>query len=165
MVSEVNFPTNTFLNGKESDSYYRDAFAVKSRRTNLGAKYVYHSVFAFLPNFIQSIIRILSRIVKIFGFSGFGCPVFFEYNAIYKGRKIGPLTFDKINGKELVVVADEKHMDIWVSVLKVTETKFIISTLINFKTKRGRIYMKIMKPFHQFLTKFSIKQAMKSRRI
>ena len=165
MVSEVNFPGKTSLVGRESDSFYRDAFLVNSRRRNSSAKYVYHSIFAYCPNLILNVFDFINRIAKKLRFSGISCPVYFEYNAIYKGKKIGLITFDEISNSEVIVVANEKNMDIWVSVLKVTDTQFIVSTLINFKNQKGRIYMRLIKPLHQMLTKFSIKQALKARRL
>jgi hypothetical protein len=75
------------------------------------------------------------------------------------------VTFDQISVSELIVVAYEKNMDIWVSVLKVADRRFVISTLINFKTQRGRLYMRCIKPLHQMVTKFCIKQAVKAGRL
>lgn len=165
MVSEVNFPPQTVLHGKEDESYYRDSFLVNTSRRNLAAKYVYHSIFAYLPNFIYRLYKFRNNIAKRFNFSDVSFPVYFRYNDIYQGRKIGLLTFDKISEGELVVVAYEKNMDVWVSVLKVTDTRFIISTLVNFKNKKGRLYMRCLQPFHQLLTKFCIKQALKGGRL
>jgi hypothetical protein len=165
MVLEVNFPPQTQLNGKEEESYYRDAFLVNSKRGNLAAKYVYHSVFAHFPNFIVSLYKLRNRFAKRLRFSERSYPTYFSYNDIYQGRKIGPVTFDQISVSELIVVAYEKNMDIWVSVLKVADRRFVISTLINFKTQRGRLYMRCIKPLHQMVTKFCIKQAVKAGRL
>lgn len=165
MVSEVNFPPQTLLHGKEDESYYRDSFLVNTSRRNLAAKYVYHSVFAYLPNFIYRLYKLRNAVAKRFNFLELSYPMYFQYNELYQGRKIGLLTFDKIAELELVVVAYEKNMDVWVSVLKVTDTRFIISTLINFKNKKGRLYMRCLQPLHQILTKFCIKQALKGGRL
>lgn len=165
MVSEVNFPPQTLLNGKEEHSYYRDSFLVNVSRRNLAAKYVYHSVFAYLPNFIYRFYKFRNSIAKILNLSEVNYPVYFQYNDIYQSRKIGLLTFDKISEAELVVVSYGKNMDIWVSVLKVTDTRFIISTLVNFNNNKGRLYMKCIRPLHQVLTKFCIRQALNSGRL
>lgn len=165
MVSEVNFPEQTLLHGKEEDSFYRDAFLVNPTRSNLPAKYVYHSVFGHFPNFILSFYRIRNRIARLFNRSEVSYPTYFSYNDIYQGGKIDFVTFEKISAAEVVVVANEKNMDIWVSVLRVSDRRFIISTLINFKSKKGRIYMRLIRPLHQMATKYCIRQAIKARRL
>ena len=165
MVSEVNFPSQTLLNGMENESYYRDSFLVNTSRRNLAAKYVYHSVFGYFPNFIYRLYKFRNNIANRFNFTEISFPVYFNYNDIYQGRKIGPLIFDKISESELVVVAYEKNMDVWVSVLKITDTRYVISTLTNFKNKKGRLYMRCIQPLHQILTKFCIKQALKGGRL
>jgi hypothetical protein len=53
MVSEIEFPVETKINGKELNSYYRDSFKVRVNKTDLEAKNVYHSIFGFLPKPVQ----------------------------------------------------------------------------------------------------------------
>jgi len=165
MVSEVNFPHQTLLNGKEDESYYRDAFLVNTSRRKLPAKYVYHSIFAYPSNFILRLYKFRNRLATLFNASEASFPQYFAYNNMYQGAKIGLLSIDKLSDGELIVVADGQNMQIWVSVLRVTDTRFIISTLVNFNTQKGRLYMRCLRPIHQFLTKFSIKQALKSKRL
>jgi len=165
MVSKVEFPPHTILNGMEHESHCRDSFLVNTSRRNLAAKYVYHSVFAYLPTFIYRLYKFRNNIANRFNYSQINFPVYFKYNDIYQGRKIGPLTFDKITETELIVVAHEKNIDVWVSVLRITDTRFVISTLINYKNQKGRFKMKLLQPLHQMLTKICIKQALKAGRL
>lgn len=164
MVSEVNFPQQTMLNEKKSEFYYKDSFLVNTSRRNLAAKYVYHSIFAYLPNFIYRLYKFRNNIAKKLNFSEINFPVYFKYNDIYQGGKVGPLTFDKITETEVIVVAYEKNKDVWVSVLRITDTRFVVSTLINYKTEKGWFKMKILQSLHQKLTKICIKQALKAGR-
>jgi len=165
LVSEVNFPHESLLHGKEGDTYYRDAFLVNTSRRKLPAKSVFHSVFAYPPNFILRFFKFKNTLSLFFKLSTVEFPQYFTYNTIYQGRKIGDFTFDKITDGELVVVAEGKNMEIWMSVLRITDTRFVMSTLVNFKTEKGRFYMHCLRPFHQFLTKYAIKQALKSKRL
>jgi len=87
------------------------------------------------------------------------------YEDIREGQEAGFLIIDKVSELELVCVAYEKNMDMWLSVLKVSDDQFAISTLVNLKTKVGKVYMIFIKPFHKIVAKYCIKQALKSGRI
>jgi len=45
-------------------------------------------------------------------------------------------------------------MDMWLSVLKVSEQEFSISTLVNLKTKTGKLYMAFIKPLNKLVAKY-----------
>jgi len=53
----------------------------------------------------------------------------------------------------------------WLSVLKLSEQEFAISTLVNLKTTSGKVYMILIKPFHKLVAKHCIKQALRAGRI
>lgn len=54
---------------------------------------------------------------------------------------------------------------IWISVLKISESEYTVSTLVNMKTIASRVYLYIIKPFHKVLAKYAIKHAIKQKRI
>lgn len=53
----------------------------------------------------------------------------------------------------------------WISVLKLSEQKFAVSTLVKLKTKTGKVYMTFIKPFHKLVAKYCIKQTLSASRI
>ena len=165
MVFEICFPAQTQLNGKESGSFYRDAFVVTVNQSDLPAKYVYHSIFAYLPDSVQRLMKIRNAIVKYLGFSASNSTMALAYEDICVGNKAGFLTIENLSDTELVCAAYEKNMDMWISVLKVKDDQFVISTLVNLKTKTGKVYMACIVPFHKLIAKHCIKQALKAGRL
>ncbi len=165
LVSEIEFPDETKINGKEINSYYRDSFKVKVNKTELEAKNVYHSIFGFLPTSIQWALKCRNSIVKFLGFSVSNTQMCLPLEEIIAGKKAGFLTIESVSKSEVICGAYEKNMDMWLSVLKVSEQEFAISTLVNLKTKSGEVYMAFIKPFHKLVAKFCIKQALKAGRI
>lgn len=165
MVSEIAFPPETKINGKELDSYYRDSFKVKVNKTELDAKHVYHSIFGFLPKPVQLALSFRNSIVKYFGFSASNTEMSLPLEDIEAGKKAGFLIIESVEPSEIICGAYEPNMDMWLSVLKLSDQEFSISTLVNLKTKTGKVYMTLIKPFHKFVAKYCINKALKAGRI
>lgn len=66
---------------------------------------------------------------------------------------------------EGICASYENNMDIWISVLKLSENEFSVSSLVNLKNKTARIHMAISKPFHKMISKYSIQQAINNWRL
>jgi len=165
MVSEMDFPLETGINGKELNAYYRDSFKVQVNQHNLNAKNVYHSIFGFLPKPVQFALTFRNAIVKYLGFSVSNTQMSLPLEDIEAGKKAGFLIIETVEPSEVICAAYEPNMDMWLSVLKLSEREFSVSTLVNLKTKSGKVYMAFIKPFHKFVAKYCIKQAIKAGRI
>ncbi|WP_415900977.1 DUF2867 domain-containing protein [Neptuniibacter sp. QD48_11] len=165
MISEIEFPSTTTINGKESESYYRDSFQVSVRHNGLNAKDVYHRIFGYMPKSIQLALKIRNAVVKMFGFSASSTEMSLSLNEIEEGRKAGFLNIELVTDGEVVCGAYEPNMDMWLSVMKTSDHEFAVSTLVNLKTKSGKIYMAMIKPFHKVVAKYCIHQAIKTGRL
>lgn len=165
MISEMDFPVNTRINGKERNAFYRDSFKVVVNKSNLEAKHVYHGIFSYLPKPVQLAFRFRNAIVKYLGFSTSDTKMSVPLKSIVKGNKAGFLTVEYIEECEVVCRAYENNMDMWISVLKLSEKEFAKSTLVNLKTRSGKMYMAVIKPFHKIVAKYCIKQALTAGRI
>lgn len=165
MVSEMEFSRVTKLNGKELEPFYRDAFKVTVNKVDLEAKYVYHSIFAFMPKPVQLALSLRNSIVKHFGFSASNTEMSLPLSDIQAGKQAGFLMIESVTDEEVICGAYEANMDMWLSVLKISEQEFSISTLVNLKTTTGRIYMALIKPLHKIVATYCIKKAIKSGRI
>jgi|TARA_B110000908_G_C10251331_1_gene452242 hypothetical protein len=165
MVSEIKFPKQTKINGKELKSYYRDSFKVQVNKTNLEAKNVYHSIFGFLPKPVQLALSFRNCVVRYLGFAASNTRMSLPLEDIKAGNKAGFLIIESVEPVEMVCSSYEPNMDMWLSVLRLSEQEFAVSTLVNLKTKKGKAYMAFIKPFHKLVAKYCIKQALRSGRI
>ncbi len=165
MVREIEFPINTHINGYESESFYRDAFTVKVTQNHLEAKHVYHCIFGYLPKPVRTALAIRNSIVKLFGFSASNTEMSLPLDAIQVEKKAGFLNYEIVEPNEVVCGAYDKHMDMWLAVIKNSDHEFVIATLVNLKTKTGSIYMTLIKPFHKLIAKYCIRKAVKSGRL
>lgn len=165
MISEIDFPTGTSVNGKESEHFFRDSFLVRVSREGLQAKQVYHGIFGYLPKSVRLALKLRNSVMKWSGFSASNTEMSLPLDDIKAGNKAGFLTIEQVSDKEVVCGAYEKNMDMWLSVMRLSDTEFAVSTLVNLKTRSGKLYMAAIKPFHKFVATYSIKQALKAGRI
>jgi|TARA_B100000745_G_scaffold75347_1_gene45570 hypothetical protein len=164
-ISEIQFPQKTTIQNKASAPYYRDAFKVVVTKHGLEAKQVYHGIFGFIPKPVQWALKLRNALVKWIGFAASDTEMALPLEEIATGKKAGFLVIEGVTEEELVCGAYEKNMDIWLSVLRLSEQEFAISTLVNLKTRSARWYMALIKPFHQRIAKYTIRQALKAGRI
>lgn len=165
MISEIQFPQSTLLLGKESGRFYRDAFVFKTTEKGMDSKRVYHGIFGYLPKSIQVLLKIRNAVVRWLGFKATDTEMSLPLDQIQAGKPAGFLTIDVVTEMEIVCTASEKNMDLWISVIKLAEDEFAISTLVNLKTGAGRVYMTVIKPFHKMVAKYAVRQALKDGRI
>lgn len=165
-VTQIEFPTFSTVAGKETEHYYRDTFAFDTcQSSDLNATKVYHAIFGYLPKTVVYAMKVRNSIVKWLGFSTAGTEIALPIEEIKQGNKAGFLTIETVTPNEVVTFASEKNMDIWLSVLEVTPGQYAISSLVNLKTRMGRAYMVIIKPFHKIIARYCIVQALKTQRI
>lgn len=165
MIKEINFPSETDVNGKEQDTFYRDSFVFTVSKNELRAKDVYHSIFGFLPKPVQWALALRNKIVKYLGFAASNTEMSLALKDIEAGKKAGFLTIESVNDSEIICAAYEDNMDMWLSVLKRSHNTFAVSTLVNLKTPSGKVYMAIIKPFHKLVAKYCIQRAINAGRI
>ncbi|WP_114767123.1 DUF2867 domain-containing protein [Vibrio rhodolitus] len=165
MISEITFPAASSINGKQTGSYYRDSFKVTVTQHNLEAKQVYHSVFGYLPKSVQRALKIRNIAVEKLGFSVSNTEMSLALEEIEAGKQAGFLTFELVTESEVVCGAYEPNMDMWLSVMRLSDNEFALSTLVNLKTRSGKIYMAFVKPFHKFVAKYCLRQALKAGRL
>lgn len=165
MITEIDFPSDTVICGRESGAFYRDSFRVCVSKKGQGAREVYHGIFGHLPRSVQLALKVRNSAVKLIGFSASNTNMGLTIDEIQTGKKAGFLTIEAASDSEVVCGAYEKNMDMWISVLKLSEQEFAISTLVNIKTRAGKVYMAFIKPFHKLVAIYSIRQALKAGRI
>ncbi|MDQ2078398.1 DUF2867 domain-containing protein [Marinimicrobium sp. ABcell2] len=166
MITEIGFPGGTEINGRERGSFYRDSYSVTVGKKGLGARQVYHGIFGYLSMPVQVALRVRNSVAKLVGFAATNTTMSaLSMEEVQPGKRAGFLTIEAASDSEVVCGAYEKNMDMWISVLKLSEQDFAISTLVNLKTRSGKIYMAIIKPFHKVVAKYSIRQSLKAGRI
>lgn len=157
-------PTDDALATKHQAPYFRDALKTSVSKHQLSPSQLQYAIFNYLPNWVQGLMSLRNKIVKWFGFEvGVNNmnPVSDELNI---GDKAGFLTIIEKTEDEIISHADDKHMTFYLSVKK-QGNDVIVSSLVNQKTTIGRIYVNAILPFHYFIARIVINNAIKANRI
>lgn len=165
MVHETSFPTGTTLYHKQFEYSFRDAFSVTTEKSNLDAIQVYYEVFSSLPKPVNLLMKLRNYLAVFLGLDASSAEMCGELKNIAVGQSAGFLTFKSVSTTEVISTAVEKNMQLWISVLKVSSQEFIVSTLVHLKTKRSQWYMKMIHPFHKWVARYTIQQAIRQNRL
>lgn len=139
---------------------FTDTFSTTNHIDNL--EKVTQLVFGTMPKWVAFLMRLRNTIVKLFGLKT-EKPEDFHANFIVGGY-IGFFQIFSIQPNEIILGADDKHLNFRVSMYNSKEPQFNIkvTTLVQYNNKFGKYYMAIVKPFHHLVVKIMVKQAFKA---
>ncbi len=157
-------PQKDNLASKAEGHYFRDALAIKLNKTELTSSQLQHAIFSHIPAWITHLMRIRNSIVKLIGFKADSDNLIPKNDELAIGDKAGFLTISEKFENEIISVSDDKHMCFYLSVLKDAD-QVIISTLVNQKTIRGRLYVNCILPFHYVIARTVLNNALKNHRV
>lgn len=163
-VRTLEAPVNDNLASKAESYYFRDALSAAITKSELSPSQLQHAIFAYMPNWVGSLMRLRNRIVKSFGFKVGADNLKPTSDELEVGDKAGFLTITEKSESEIISYSEDKHMTFYISVLKKSD-EVIVSTLVNQKTLIGRIYVNSILPFHYIIARTVINNAIKANRI
>lgn len=163
-IETLKAPFKDNLADKAEGHYFRDALAIKLDKTELSPSQLQHAIFSHMPNWVTRLMRIRNRIVTLFGFEVGVDNLTPTSDELVIGDKAGFLTISEKYENEIISTSDDKHMRFYLSVLKEAD-RVVISTLVNQKTLIGRIYVNCILPFHYFIARTVLNNAIKDRRV
>ena len=157
-------PHNDRLSLKAQQHFFRDALVAKRYRKELTPSQLQYAIFAYLPNWVSNLMKVRNRIVKVFGFEVAQSNMAPKSDELAVGDQAGFLTVIETYPDEIISVADDKHMTFYLSVATAGED-VIVSSLVLQKTIIGRIYVNAILPFHYFIARTVLNNAIKADRI
>lgn len=163
-ISTLNKPYEDRLAQKESQYYFRDALVAKATHNHLSPSQTQHAIFAYLPQWVNGLMRVRNCIVSVFGFKVGKDSLRPESSELSVGDRAGFLTISEKFEDEIISYAEDKHMDFYISVA-IKNGNIVVSTLVNQKTLIGRMYVNLILPFHYIIARTVINNAIKAGRI
>jgi hypothetical protein len=138
---------------------FSDTFSTTNHQDDLAT--ISNLVFGTAPKWIEFLLKLRNSIVKVFGLKT-EQPADFHTN-FKVGGYIGFFKIYSIEEKEIILGADDKHLNFRVSLYNSHESEFNIkvTTLVEYNNSFGRWYMTIVKPFPHLVVKVMVKQAYK----
>lgn len=138
---------------------FTDTFSTTNQLDDLNI--ITNLIFGTTPKWVEFLMKLRNRVVKVFGLKT-NKPE--DFNTDFKvGGYIGFFKIFHIQSNEIMLGANDKHLNFRVSVYNSNETLFNIkaTTLVEYNNRFGKIYMTIIKPFHHIIVKAMVKQAYK----
>lgn len=163
-IQTLPLPQHDDLDSKAVEPYFRDALQTKVERTELTPSQLQQAIFNYLPSWVNTLMAIRNRIVKVFGFNVDKAGMSSSKDELEVGDQAGFLTVIAKSEDEIISIADDKHMTFYLSVKKQSDS-VVVSSLVNQKTLIGRLYVNAILPFHYIIARTVINNAVKAKRI
>lgn len=139
---------------------FTDTFSTTNHQDDLGL--VSNLIFGTMPKWVKALMKLRNTLVKAFGLKTEKPE---DFHSTFKvGGYIGYFQIFSIQQNEIMLGADDKHLNFRVSIYNSDENQFNIkvTTLVQYNNRFGGIYMAIVKPFHHLIVKKIVRQAYKS---
>lgn len=161
-AEEVVVPIGAMSNYKFEPSDYADAFRVKlGKDSGLSMRELAHHVFGKIesyPVYVRFLLWLRDLLVKPFGLKTAG-----DMEKIMDDSEwIGFFRVYQNSENEIIIGADDRHLDVRVSLLKTMNDKttfLTISTFVRLNNFLGKIYFAIIRHFHRIIVPDTIRKA------
>lgn len=112
-----------------------------------------------MPKWVAALMRCRNAVVRRLGLKTEMTKGFTPKYEV--GETIGFFKIFSVTADEIVLGADDKHLDFRVSVFnsKAPIYNIKLTTLVQYNNSFGKLYMTIVKPFHVLVVKHMVKQA------
>ncbi|WP_136482265.1 DUF2867 domain-containing protein [Cognatitamlana onchidii] len=159
IVKTEQSPNTQIIRKALSRIDFSDTFSVTNHKDSLET--ITHLIFGTMPKWVMFLMRLRNTIVKLFGLK---TDMEEDFKPHYKsGESIGFIKVFSVASNEILLGADDKHLDFRVSVFNSEQHQHNIkvTTLVKYNNLFGKIYMNLIKPFHVLIVKQMVKQAYK----
>lgn len=143
---------------------FSDCFGMTIERTDINISDVVNCFFTASPGFVTQLMKARDKIARLAGLKT-GDDAKREKVTFEPGKEIGLFKMYNCNDREAIIGADDKHLNFRVSLYLnpgKTSTEILISTVVFFNNRWGRLYMRVIKPFHKMVVPGIIKNIHKT---
>ena len=154
-VAPCKLPAGSALDpGLIEAAFFTDSYRVPLKRAGAGVVDIFFAVFGHHPIWMKSILLARHRAGAWFGLNAATTAEIMSPARVpdYRvGANIGPWPIYFLGESELVAGRDDKHLDFRLSVLKHTadQTDYVVvSTVCRAHNWFGRMYLRLIAPFH-----------------
>ncbi len=140
---------------------FSDTFSTINKEDTL--KEITNLIFNNPPSWVKFLFILRNRMVKIIGLKN-SVPTDFK-ETFEIGGYIGFFKIYAISNDEIILGADDSHLNFRAVILKDNTSDYNIKTitLVEYNNTKGKIYMSLIKPFHRIVVKSLVKKAYKNK--
>lgn len=159
-VIEVKQTTKMQSHYSLSSIDFEDCFATINRIDDL--EKVVDLIFRKTPNWVSFLMKFRNFLVRFIGLKTEN-PTSVNTN-FEVGSYIGFFQIMSIKPNEIVLGANDSHLNFRALIVQDSTLKYNINvtTLVEFNNRKGRLYFKVIGPFHKLVVRRMVKQAYKA---
>lgn len=171
-VVATEIPAKSLLDAKSVETaYFSDSYRIPLRSSDTAMTTLFFGIFGHHPLWMKGLLIVRNRIAALCGLdvptdAAILRPV---PKAHYRvGEPIGPWPIFNLTENELIVGRDNKHLDFRLSIMRETTgqgTVATVSTICNVHNLFGRLYLRLIIPFHKFGLRRLLANALQSGRV
>ena len=158
-VKKCDFPDDSKIVNESIAAHFNDSYSVITVNNELDPLHIYLLMVNNTPVWINSLLSIRNKIVKLLGLKDVGQLGEVDYinhsdADELTDAKLDIFTIESFSENEMILTLNDRHLNIKMSILKrkhTDETEVIVSTIVNFNNKLGKVYMFIISPFHRLV--------------
>ncbi|MEO8400570.1 MAG: DUF2867 domain-containing protein [Gammaproteobacteria bacterium] len=160
-IHECIFPDRSLIANEIISADFHDSFRLLSLEGNLDPLDIYLIMVNNTPSWINRLLSLRNKLVHLLGLNDVGNlgainGLDFVDRENLIGEKLDIFIIESFSKNEMILTQKDKHLDIKISILKhenSLKTDLIVSTVVNFHNKLGKIYMTLIAPFHKVVVK------------
>lgn len=161
-ISAVAVPRESIIHQRLKGAYFYDCYAQEIPANSGSALELYLRVVATTPAWINALMALRNRVVRLVGLKNLGHLGDFDKNkpasAYRLGDRVGIFSIVYLSDEEIILGDSDKHLNVEVSVCKV-HNKVAVSTVVHTHNALGRFYMLFVTPLHKRIVPASMRQA------
>ena len=171
-VTRCDLPTDTAIDRELiQHAYFTDSYRVPLQRADAPVVDIFFAVFGHHPAWLKAVLLERHRLGALFGLraarvSQILSPA--KASSYRVGQHIGPWPIHFLGESELVAGANDKHLDFRVSVLMHSSNQAAfatISTVCRTHNWFGKLYLRVIAPFHSWGVQFLLSKASRAGRL
>jgi hypothetical protein len=171
-VIATDIPRQSLLDAKAvATAYFSDSYCIPLRSGDMAMSALFFGIFGHHPAWMKALLIVRNRIAALCGLdvpsdAAILRPVPKVHYRV--GEPIGPWPIFNMAENELIVGRDNKHLDFRLSILRETigqRAVATVSTICNVHNIYGRLYLRLIIPFHKFGLRRLLASAVQSGRV
>jgi hypothetical protein len=166
MILGTEVPSDSAVHALCAKANYRDAYSIATPADCLTALHAYLTVTARTPGWIDFLMRMRNRLVRLLRLKDVGelrgVPGVARADSLGPGDRVGIFTIRAVCDKEVVLEILDSHLDVVVSVYRSegAASRLTLSTLVFYHNWIGRLYMVPVGPMHRIVVRSILGKAL-----
>ena len=162
-VKGCEFPKQSKLANEALNANFHDSYQVYNVPDNIDVLDVYFLMVNNTPKWINNLLSLRNKTMLFVGVKDVGNlgglnQIKYADRTNVVGAKLDIFVIDSFSKDEMILILNDKHLDIKMSILRIKESIpnencIAVSTLVVFNNLIGRFYMGLIRPFHEIIVK------------